>query len=152
MPGSGATSGPPLPSCAVHLGPGDVPHPRPRGRGENREVKGVLTQGNSGVPATAENVAAAMSGGQFFWLDLDAEQGEDDVTAVLTDTFHFHPLAVEDAEHFGQRPKLDDYDDYVYMVAHGAAAGGTAPWRCTSSSRDHYAVTIHRGTCVRSTA
>ncbi len=107
----------------------------------------MLTQGNSGVPATAENVAAAMSGGQFFWLDLDAEQGEDDVTAVLTDTFHFHPLAVEDAEHFGQRPKLDDYDDYVYMVAHGAADRRTGTVEVHLFFSDHYAVTIHRGAC-----
>ncbi|MGO9458351.1 MAG: magnesium transporter CorA family protein [Acidimicrobiales bacterium] len=110
-------------------------------------MRGVLTQGNSGIPATAENVAAAMSGGQFFWLDLDAGEGSDDLTALLTDTFHFHPLAVEDAEHFGQRPKLDDYDDYVYMVAHGAAERGTGTVEVHLFFSDRYAVTIHRGAC-----
>ena len=47
---------------------------------------------------------------------------------LLRDTFGFHPLAVEDAEHFGQRPKLDSYDDFALLVVFGAtlcrAAGG----------------------------
>jgi Mg2+ and Co2+ transporter CorA len=30
--------------------------------------------------------------------------------------FGFHPLAVEDSEHFGQRAKLDDYEDFVFLV------------------------------------
>ena len=38
---------------------------------------------------------------------------------MLSDTFHLHPLAVEDAEHFGQRPKIDEYDDFTYFVVHG---------------------------------
>jgi magnesium transporter len=110
-------------------------------------VKGVLTQGDSTTPATVENVTAALSGGQFFWLDLDPTDGTDEVTSLLTDTFHFHPLAVEDAEHFGQRPKLDDFDDYVYMVAHGAADKGTGTVEVHLFFSDRYAVTIHRGAC-----
>jgi magnesium transporter len=30
-----------------------------------------------------------------------------------------HPLAVEDSREFGQRPKLDDYDDHVLVVFYG---------------------------------
>ena len=33
--------------------------------------------------------------------------------------FGFHPLAVEDSEHFGQRPKADDYEDFVFLVVYG---------------------------------
>ena len=40
---------------------------------------------------------------------------------LLRDTFRFHPLAVEDAEEFGQRAKIEEYDDVVYLVAFGAA-------------------------------
>lgn len=36
--------------------------------------------------------------------------------AVLRDVFQFHPFALEDSEHFGQREKLDDYDDFVFLV------------------------------------
>jgi Mg2+ and Co2+ transporter CorA len=58
-----------------------------------------------------------------FWLDL---AGVDKNTAdgLLRDTFGFHPLAVQDAEHFGQRPKIDAYDDVTLMVVYGAAGSG----------------------------
>ena len=41
---------------------------------------------------------------------------------ILRDVFKFHPLAVEDSEHFGQRAKIDDYDDFVFIVVYGAVA------------------------------
>src|SRR5580704_14468239 len=43
----------------------------------------------------------------FFWVDL-TDPSSDDVER-LHDIFGFHPLALEDALHFGQRPKLDHY-------------------------------------------
>jgi Mg2+ and Co2+ transporter CorA len=55
---------------------------------------------------------------QFFWLDLTAP-GPDEL-AQLREIFGFHPLALEDTEHFGQRPKLDNYDDYIFLVFYGA--------------------------------
>ena len=54
----------------------------------------------------------------FFWLDLTAPSHED--LAKLHELFGFHPLALEDTEHFGQRPKLDDYGDYIFLVFYGA--------------------------------
>jgi magnesium transporter len=54
----------------------------------------------------------------FFWLDLTAPS--DDDLEKLRELFGFHPLALEDARHFGQRPKLDAYDDHVFMVFYGA--------------------------------
>jgi magnesium transporter len=55
---------------------------------------------------------------QFFWLDLTApSSGEID---ALRDLFGFHPLALEDAVEFGQRPKLDRYGDYIFLVFYGA--------------------------------
>jgi Mg2+ and Co2+ transporter CorA len=55
-----------------------------------------------------------------FWLDL-AGLGQRTADGLLQDTFGFHQLAVEDAEHFGQRPKLEDYDGFTLMVVYGAA-------------------------------
>jgi magnesium transporter len=62
---------------------------------------------------------------RFFWLDVTAPTSED--VEKLHELFGFHPLALEDALHFGQRPKLDDYQDYVFLVFYGArddASGG----------------------------
>lgn len=73
-------------------------------------------------PAVAD-VEAALQAGQRFWLDITAT--DDDTLTLLRDTFRFHPLAVEDAEHFGQRPKIDTYDSFALLVAYGPAADGT---------------------------
>jgi magnesium transporter len=54
----------------------------------------------------------------FFWLDLTAPS--DDDLGKLHDLFGFHPLALEDSGEFGQRPKLDNYVDYIFLVFYGA--------------------------------
>ena len=59
-----------------------------------------------------------LSRDHFFWLDLTAPSAQD--IDKLRELFGFHPLAVEDALHFGQRPKLDVYEDYTFLVFYGA--------------------------------
>jgi magnesium transporter len=54
----------------------------------------------------------------FFWLDLKAPTHDD--LGRLHEIFGFHPLALEDAEEFGERPKLDNYGDYIFLVFYGA--------------------------------
>lgn len=58
----------------------------------------------------------------FFWLDLTDPSRED--LDRLSELFHFHPLALEDSEEFGQRPKLDNYGDYVLLVYYGVSHEG----------------------------
>ena len=50
--------------------------------------------------------------------------------------FGFHPLSLEDSEHFGQRAKIDDYDDFVFLVVYGASSATTRTGssRCTAST------------------
>jgi len=69
-----------------------------------------------------ENVERLLAGDSFFWLDIDQPDASD--YRILSDVFGFHPLAVEDSEKFGQRAKLDPYDDYVFLVLYGAASEG----------------------------
>ena len=56
----------------------------------------------------------------FFWLDLTSPSHEQ--LSKLQELFQFHPLALEDSEEFHQRPKLDNYGDYVLLVFYGARA------------------------------
>jgi len=52
----------------------------------------------------------------WYWVDFDvptAEEGK-----LLAEHFRFHPLAIEDCFHFIQRPKMDHYDDYQFLVLH----------------------------------
>ncbi len=52
------------------------------------------------------------------WLDL-RDPDRDDL-AVLSEEFGLHPLAVEDAVHERQRPKLDRYRSHLFLTAYGA--------------------------------
>jgi magnesium transporter len=71
-----------------------------------------------------EAIPQLLARDEYFWLDLD-QPGEAE-ERFLAETFHFHPLALEDLRKRGQRPKLEDYDDYMFLVYYGAreAAGG----------------------------
>ncbi len=54
------------------------------------------------------------------WVDIhDIEpEANGDVEALLSDVFHFHPLAIEDALKECHVPRVDDWDDYLYLVFH----------------------------------
>ena len=101
---------------------------------QTSHVHGTLTTDGPPVELTAEAAAAALSGSAFFWIEADASEEPDEIQGLLADVFKFHPLAVEDADHFGQRPKIDEYDGYDYMVVHGALDGLQGLRRSTSSS------------------
>ena len=65
---------------------------------------------------------------------------------ILREEFGFHPLSLEDSWRFDQRPKIDDYDGYVFLVVFGASddddADGLVEVHCFYS--DRYLVTLHR--------
>jgi magnesium transporter len=65
---------------------------------------------------TPDEARAAAEAGEdrFVWIGL-AEPTEDELTAVST-AYHLHPLAVEDAVHAHQRPKLEKYGDSLFVV------------------------------------
>jgi magnesium transporter len=64
-------------------------------------------------------VESRVESGDFFWLDLESP-AEDDF-ALLRDVFGFHPLAIEDSQTFRQRPKMEEYGSFVFLVFFGAA-------------------------------
>lgn len=54
--------------------------------------------------------------GTVVWLDL-VKPSLDDL-AVLVQELGLHPLAVEDALHGGQRPKVDIYPDHLFLTSY----------------------------------
>jgi magnesium transporter len=64
-------------------------------------------------------IESRLTSAEFFWLDLHDPTEED--FGLLRDVFKFHALALEDSRQFGQRPKLEDYDDFIFFVFYGAA-------------------------------
>ena len=84
-----------------------------------RSATSSTSEGSGEVQFSRETVEKLLASGGFFWLDLDQPDADD--FEILRDVFEFHPLAIEDSEHFGQRAKIDDYDDFVFIVVYGAA-------------------------------
>jgi magnesium transporter len=112
-------------------------------------VKGTLTQDGKPIDASLEGIQQAVARGSFFWLDLDIHDPgpDDDVTGLLINTFQFHPVAVEAADQFGQRPRIDDYDDFVHIVTFGMAADAknVAEVHCFITEKS--IISIHQGDC-----
>jgi magnesium transporter len=52
------------------------------------------------------------------WIDAEAPT-DAETKSLLSDVFNFHPLAVEDCVNISERPKIDDYETYVFLVVHG---------------------------------
>src|SRR5436190_3173919 len=67
---------------------------------------------------TRDGLERLQKDGGFFWIDLHKPTAQD--LELLREVFQFHQLALEDSEHFGQRAKIDDYDDFVFIVVYGA--------------------------------
>jgi magnesium transporter len=115
-------------------------------------MRAELFEGGVTSEATRESVERALGSGRYFWLDMEVADGQggvpSDDLSILSEVFRFHPMAVADAEHFGQRPKFEDYDDYSYLVVHGAGPGGRGTTEVHLFFCAKYTVTLHRGTCA----
>jgi magnesium transporter len=89
-----------------------------------------------------DNLERLLASGSFFWIDLPRPSKED--FAVLRDVFQFHPLALEDSEHFGQRAKLDEYDDFVFLVVYGAVPDEDQLVEVHCFYSERFLITVHR--------
>ena len=98
--------------------------------------------GSEELPFTRETVEGLLAGPGFFWLDLWQPGGED--FEILREVFKFHPLAVEDSEHFDQRAKLDEYDDFVFIVVYGAVPDDDRLVEVHCFYSERFLVTVHR--------
>ena len=59
------------------------------------------------------------------WVDLDAS--DDAQASLLTELFHFHPLAVEDARNPSSRVKAEEYPGFLVVVARVVSFCETTP-------------------------
>jgi magnesium transporter len=116
-----------LPSHAVEPVPDPLPTLRPRPAGAPRSTPArrtdqdvvigcaVYVDGRRQAPVTPERaLESARTQGGFVWLGL-YEPTEDELSEI-GDRYGLHPLAVEDAVYAHQRPKLEHYDDALFMV------------------------------------
>jgi magnesium transporter len=50
------------------------------------------------------------------WIDIESVTNEE--INFLAEKFSLHPLALEDTKNLNQRPKIEDYGDYMFIVLH----------------------------------
>ncbi len=112
-------------------------------------MKGTLTRDGKTADATGPGIEQAAAAGTFFWLDLDIHDPgpDDDVKGMLINTFHFHPVAVEAANQFGQRARIDDYDDFVHIVTFGMAADAKNVAEVHCFITEKLIISLHQGDC-----
>jgi magnesium transporter len=105
----------------------------------------VHDRGSAEMYFSREKVAELLASGGFFWLDLDQPEAAD--FEILREAFGFHPLAVEDSEHFDQRAKIEDYDDFVFLVVYGASPDEDRLVEVHCFYSERFLVTVHRDDC-----
>jgi magnesium transporter len=112
-------------------------------------MKGTISQDGNLTPASQPAIEKALADGTFFWLDLDMHDPgpDDDVPGLLTNTFHFHPVAVEAANRFGQRPRIDEYDDFVQVITFGMAGDGKSVAEVHCFLTEKFIISMHQGNC-----
>jgi magnesium transporter len=91
---------------------------------------------------TRPSIEAALKEGKLLWLDLEGV--DDEVLSLLREVFKIHPLAIEDYMEFDQRPKIEDYDDFVSIVAYGARHLDEKLLEVHCFYAEHFFVSVHR--------
>jgi magnesium transporter len=82
----------------------------------------ISAQGHLAEDPTPDQIHRAIVGEGFAWVDVDVgpdgSQGAE-LADLLTGVLQIHPLAARGATTFGQRPRVDEYDGFTYLVAQG---------------------------------
>jgi magnesium transporter len=84
--------------------------------------------------------------GLLLWVDLD-DPTPAEIKAILEGVFQFHPLAIEDCVTPSSLPKVEDYEDYLFLVMHGVDYTRTDKFSTTELDLflgKDFLVTFHR--------
>ena len=91
---------------------------------------------------TRPNIELALKEDKLLWLDL--QDADEETLVLLREVFKIHPLAVEDAKEFSQRPKVEDYDNFVSLIAYGARSLDEPLVEVHCFYAEHFLVSVHR--------
>jgi magnesium transporter len=96
----------------------------------------------------ADRIASDLSASHQFWLDL-FDPSDEDVNR-LGELLGLHPVAIEDTREFGQRPKVDVYEDQILLVFYTArmdGSGAVTPIEVHIYVAPGYLITVRRDRC-----
>jgi magnesium transporter len=89
----------------------------------------------------------SLTWGNLTWVNI--ERPTEQETEYLAQNYHFHPLDLDDCLSRIQRPKIDEYKDYLFLVFHFPVFNKQA--RTTTASQlsvfigEKYLITLHKG-------
>ncbi|MEH7387145.1 magnesium/cobalt transporter CorA [Bacillus sp. JJ1521] len=78
---------------------------------------------------------------KWYWIDFNRPKTAE--VEELSQTLHFHPLAIEDCIHVLQRPKLDFYEKNTFFVSHSLHQETLEKEEINIFLGDGYIVTFH---------
>lgn len=84
--------------------------------------------------------------GLVLWVDLHNPTDEE-IKTILETVFEFHPLAIEDCITPNSLPKMEDYEDYLFLVMYGVDFTRREKFNTTELDLflgKDYLVTFHR--------
>jgi magnesium transporter len=88
------------------------------------------------------------AGSCVVWLDLETPNSQE--LALLAEEFSLNPLAVEDATAERQRPKLDHYDDHIFISLYDVSleedTGRLTAYELAVFASEHYLITVRKST------
>src|SRR5437867_878699 len=117
-----------------------VPVPAPSDA-RTRPTRAVSSGGPRGL-----NVRTVSHAG-ITWIDI-IHPGEAEIN-LLRRTYNFHPLHLDDTLSKIQRPKIDDADDYTFLVMHfpvySKLVRVTTPSEVDVFIGSSYLITVHAG-------
>ncbi len=89
----------------------------------------------------------SLTWGDLTWIDI--EQPTEKETEYLAQNYPFHPLDLDDCLSRIQRPKIDQYKDYLFLVLHfpvfNKEARVTTPSQVSVFIGQNYLITLHKG-------
>lgn len=88
-------------------------------------IKAIYVKNGNGESAVAtqiDNIAGILEQKpRLMWLDIEIENNELSLEeiALLSDTFKFHELSIEDGLFPQYHPKVEEFENYVFVAVHG---------------------------------
>src|SRR5215813_5922172 len=105
-----------------HVVPGEAPGLliQPKGVPQERPVITLIEYGPDCLEERkdvgCEELLVHLDNELVTWINIDGF-GDLTVLRTLGQRFNLHPLALEDVLDVAQRPKVEQYDDYLFIVA-----------------------------------
>jgi magnesium transporter len=87
------------------------------------------------------------SGNNLLWAEADVRTLDEQDIALIAEEFGLHQLAVDDAVNTRQRPKIDRYENHLFMVVHELSEvdGQLEATQIGCFLGERYVLTLHAG-------